>query len=158
MLGDQAVIVDAKHVEPGHVVNVVGVGAVANLTLRAHHHDVTLSNDRDDGRLDQGCYRPGLPDLAEELDEGGAATHHIRIVLDVGLGHVPGRLVEMPSLVHDAPEIKHELLVVGQPGIGALQHGELVRRGLRWNLGVDREQQAGQYNPEKQPWHCHDDC
>ena len=58
---------------------------------------------------------------AEELHEGGAARRDVRIVLDVALGEVLGRAVDVVRLQHLAPEVEHELLVRGERRIGARQ-------------------------------------
>ena len=70
------------------------------------------------GALTRASIGAGFRDLGEEIDERGAAGRHVRVVLDVRLGHVLVGELHVPALEHLAPEVVDESLVGGEARIG----------------------------------------
>ncbi len=126
----------------------VRLETIAHLARVADHHDVALGDKRNHRYFDQRLDGLRRTLLGEELHEGRPPGLDVGVVLDVGLRHVFRRLVHVTALVHDAPEIEHQLLVVREDRIAALQHRQLIGiaggRDLRHRSGHQRCQQQGE--------------
>src|SRR6185437_11672059 len=70
MLGDEPVL-DTEHIEPGHVIDVVAIDAIAHLAREADHDDVAFRDDGNDGDLDTRSHRSRRTLLGEQLDPRG---------------------------------------------------------------------------------------
>ena len=97
----------------------VGVLRIDAFAREAEDDEVALGDDRDQRRLDPRLDRRRLPHLGEEVDERGAPARHVRVVLDVRLGHVLVGELHVRAFEHLAPEVVDEALVGGQARVGA---------------------------------------